>query len=70
MNAEEIIRSDMPNVHIYSISQLGKRIGIDNRSTMNRKVKMPTTFTINEIQALAKLLGWSDKRLGEFIRSI
>lgn len=49
--------------------ELATIIGL-NRATFSRKLKAPNTFKPTEIKALADFFGWSDDKVGEFIRSI
>lgn len=63
------IKEGMARVKISNDYQLAERIGL-SRQTLSRKLKSPNSFTPREIQALAKLFGWSDSELGEYIKLI
>ena len=67
-NAESLIRAGMAEAKIKSVSELGLRIGM-KRSTLARRLKHPSTFIASEILAIGNVLGWSNEKLGELIRS-
>ena len=68
-DATWMIRKGMADIKIQSVTVLAKRMGL-TRPTMNRKVLAPSSFSLYEIQALAKLFNWSDEQIGEFIRGL
>ena len=63
------IKQGMTAIKIDTITELAKRLHL-NRQTLNRKINYPRTFTMCEIQDMAKLFNWSDEELGSFIRAI
>lgn len=63
------IKEGMARVKISNDYQLAERIGL-SRQTLSRKLKSPNSFTPREIQSLAKLFGWNDSELGEYIKLI
>lgn len=63
----ELIDSTRYKAKITAYTELATRIGL-TRQTLARKCKIPSTFTGGEMNALAKLLSWTDDEFLEFVK--
>ena len=49
--------------------ELATKIGL-SRQAFSRKLQVPNSFKPTELKAIADLFGWSNEKLGEFLRTI
>lgn len=61
-----MIESTKYRAKLKTNKDIADRLGMI-RQTLSHKRKYPSTFTCGEVLAMAKLFGWNNDEIGEFI---